>query len=208
MFATVVINVTDMSDYMYNTRKSYSDVAIDNKLLHEPITRDMLLHDPYTPESTDSRSPCIEKEEQNDAKALRRKSVTPQELKDRLESILQVENKRTLRRSASQNTGLDVSVKEFYRNRTMSDVPKVTNSVLVPNSMTQIRDRLQSHHSSSEEEWFVDEKSDLQEYTHLKGNSVCYSVHSSHESANDNCTKVSQTKYKRSKRNKKCCYIL
>lgn len=107
-----------MSDYLTPaTRNSFKNLnQIDSRLLHEPITRDMLLHEPYTPESVDSHSPQPEKEDDEHKEPvthLRRNSVTPEQLKSRLESYIMHEmcdNERDLE----------------FRGRTMSEVAQHT----------------------------------------------------------------------------------
>lgn len=152
-----------MSDYLINTRKSYDDLAVDCRLLHEPITRDMLAHDPYTPESADSHSPNPEKAELADDEP-RRSSVTPEQLISRLEKIAHYEHAfkvdlpRDLRmtRSVSHNMNVNGTPKEIFRSRAMSEIPgKVAKKArLISTASVQSTLRLQSHHSSSDEEWF------------------------------------------------------
>lgn len=140
-YAFVTINVIDMSDYLTPaTRNSYKNLnQIDNKLLHEPITKDMLLHEPYTPESVDSHSPQPEKDDITTN--LRRNSVTPEQLKSRLESYIMHEL-------------IDNQISDF-RGRTMSELPK---NRLISTSNDEKKSislqRLQSHHSSSDDDWF------------------------------------------------------
>lgn len=159
-FASVKINVTDMSDYLNNTRKSYDDLAVDSRLLHEPITRDMLSHDPYTPESVDSHSPNPEKFENIDP---RRNSVSPEQLKSRLEKIAYYENilknetptQIKIKRSISHNANVNGTPREIFRTRAMSELPRILTKVrLISTASVQSTLRLQSHHSSSDEEWF------------------------------------------------------
>lgn len=82
-FASYTINVVDMSDYV--TRRSSDDVSIDSTLLHDRVHA----HDPYTPESSNSRTPLTddaqEEEEEHD---IRRSSVSPTELKSKLENYI------------------------------------------------------------------------------------------------------------------------
>lgn len=155
-----------MSDYLVNTRKSYDDIAVDSRLLHEPITREMLSHDPYTPESADSHSPNPEKPEQDD---LRRNSVSPEQLKSRLEKIAHHENslnfekvkKIGMKRSVSENVKIGGSPREHFRSRAMSELPrKLTRARLISTDSIQSTVRLQSHHSSSDEEWFQFEETE------------------------------------------------
>lgn len=165
-FASIKINVTDMSDYLINTRKSFDNLAVDSRLLHEPITKDMLKHDPYTPESVDSHSPNPEKVENNDDEELsRRNSVTPEQLISRLEKIARSEhvfnnvnttkNLSKITRSTSHNTNINGTPKEVFRTRAMSEIPrKLTIARLISTASVQSTLRLQSHHSSSDEEWF------------------------------------------------------
>lgn len=158
-YASVKINVTDMSDYLVNTRKSFDNITVDSNFLHEPITRDMLMHEPYTPESADSHSPGIEKLEQIEAQMLKkRNSVSPHELKTKLEDILRIENAKSqkflMKRSASQYITKSSSPKQF-RDRSMSEIPrKTTRARLISNTSITSRNRIESHHSSSDEDWF------------------------------------------------------
>lgn len=149
-----------MSDYLINTRKSYDDLAVDSRLLHEPITKDMLSHEPYTPESVDSHSPNPDKGENEDP---RRNSVTPEQLLSRLEKIansgtyFQIDNKQIkITRSQSQNVNMNGRPKEEnFRARAMSEIPPTfIKARLIPTASVQSTLRLQSHHSSSDEEWF------------------------------------------------------
>lgn len=157
---SVTISVTDEGDYNKN---SYTSLIVDYKLLHEPITKDMLMHDPYTPESADSHSPNPEKT--GDTYQLQ-KTIEPELLKTRLENILQFEQFRekedTLPRSKitrSLSQGIHAKPDdEQFRNRTMSEIPNKLSHVRLISSPKL---RLESHHSSSEEEWYeivVDEK--------------------------------------------------
>lgn len=140
-----------MSDYLVNTKKSFTNI-IDSKLLHEPITKDMLSHEPYTPESADSHSPNPEKIEDES----RRSSVSPLQLKDRLEKIIRTSQspKSLMKRSASQNVVVN-SPKGDFRHRAMSETLKKTSRarLISTESISSVL-RLQSHHSSSDENWF------------------------------------------------------
>ncbi|KAJ8917854.1 hypothetical protein NQ315_010767 [Exocentrus adspersus] len=155
LFASIKINIVDMSDYITNSRTSYANISVDSKLLHEPITRDMLSHDPYTPESGDSplHSPLSEKES-TDA---RRDSVSPLQLKHRLESIIKRDLRKSpklMTRSASENVQLGFMRDNFFRNRAMSEIPKNVRARLISSDSVNSLYRLQSHHSSSDEDWF------------------------------------------------------
>uniref|UniRef100_A0A1Y1KFE9 inositol-polyphosphate 5-phosphatase n=1 Tax=Photinus pyralis TaxID=7054 RepID=A0A1Y1KFE9_PHOPY len=159
LYASVTINVTDMSDYLLNTRKSFDNITVDSNFLHEPITREMLLHDPYTPESVDSHSPGIEKAELvEEPIKIERNSVSPHELKTKLEDILRIENAKSrkflMRRSASQNIIKCSSPKHEFRDRAMSDLPQSFKAKLKSETSASSSNRLQSHHSSSDEDWF------------------------------------------------------
>lgn len=170
LFASVTINVVDMSDYLVNTRKSFDNVvAVDSNFLHDSIiTRDMLTHDPYTPESAESHSPRIEKIEPAAERKKKTSTVSPHELKTKLEGILRLENTKSqkflMKRSASQHT-VDESSKVpkcKFRERAMSEIPKKSSRArLISDTSTLSITRLQSHHSSSDEDWFeFDEPSD------------------------------------------------
>ncbi|XP_045473491.1 inositol polyphosphate-5-phosphatase A isoform X1 [Harmonia axyridis] len=88
--ASVKINITDMSDHM--SYESYFK-EVDSKLLHEPpITKDMLMHEPYTPESTESHSPMPDKVVNEKIT-----TVPPNLLKSKLEYILESELKTELK---------------------------------------------------------------------------------------------------------------
>ncbi|XP_066253064.1 inositol polyphosphate-5-phosphatase A isoform X2 [Euwallacea similis] len=79
-FASYTINVVDMSDYINsNTHRSSNDVSFDSSLLHDRVTKGMFPHDPYTPESSNSRTPLTE--EIDTQEESRRSSVSPTELK-------------------------------------------------------------------------------------------------------------------------------
>ncbi|RZC33633.1 type I inositol 1,4,5-trisphosphate 5-phosphatase [Asbolus verrucosus] len=164
-FASVTINVVDMSDY---SNKSFPSVTIDSKLLHEPITRDMLSHDPYTPESVESRSPLPDEKHSKDETRSRRGSVSPTQLKSRLEYILKLERKFPMTRSVSENVEIRGSNENFFRNRAMSEVTKIRRIRLISTTSTNSVQRFQSHHSSSDEDWFeyddneTDSKSSVQ----------------------------------------------
>ncbi|KAJ3643993.1 hypothetical protein Zmor_026670 [Zophobas morio] len=144
-FASVTIKVVDMSDY---SRSSYTNVAIDSKLLHEPITREMLSHEPYTPESAESRSPAPDRTEPKN------ESVSAAQLKSRLEYILSLERKFPMTRSVSANVDVRASNENFFRSRAMSEVPKIKKMRLIATDSGGSIHRLQSHHSSSDEEWY------------------------------------------------------
>lgn len=160
MLPSVTINIVDMSD---NTKRSYINVAIDSKLLHEPITRDMLSHDPYTPESAESRSPLPLSNDETMKN--RRDSVSPEQLKTRLESILKSEQRKyPMTRSVSENVyvnGGNDSSSYFFRTRALSEVPKIRKMRLISTNSISSVQRLQSHHSSSDEEWFEYDEHDV-----------------------------------------------
>lgn len=143
--------ITDV-DFGYET--AYTNPVVDSKLLHEPLTREMLSHDPYTPESTDS--PNSEKVIEDDSTP---QSVKPEVLKSRLESILHFGESQVLpkvgkmQRSASQGVNQPL-IKSSFRNRAMSDIPKDSPKLKLSLSAAQSSLRLQSHHSSSDEDWF------------------------------------------------------
>lgn len=145
-----------MSDYLINTRKSFNDLAVDSRLLHEPIiTKDMLSHDPYTPESVDSHSPNPEKNDNNEDIIIRRNSVTPEQLLSRLEMIINGGDTRQITRSQSHNVNLNGNPRETFRTRAMSELPrKLAKARLISTASVQSTLRLQSHHSSSDEDWF------------------------------------------------------
>lgn len=153
-FASVTINVTDMCDYLV-TRKSFSDIPVDSKLLHEPITKEMLSHEPYTPESADSHSPNTEKIDIEQTEN-RKDSVSPLQLRNRLENIIQTSQspETFIKRCVSQNA-IVASVKEDFHKRTLSEtVRKTTRARLISSASANSTVRLQSHHSSSDEDWF------------------------------------------------------
>lgn len=150
-FASVTINITDMSDYVKT--KPFPNEPVDSKLLHEPITRDMLLHEPYTPESADSHSPNPEIVEEDN----RRNSVSPSDLKNRLEDIIRTSQSpiAEIKRSGSQGIAVLNRSEDDFRHRTMSETVKRTSRARLISSVSVTSTvRLQSHHSSSGEEWF------------------------------------------------------
>lgn len=157
LFASIKINIVDMSDYAAHSPSTYSNVPVDSKLLHEPITKDMLSHEPYTPESVDSHthSPLSEKEDVDSD--VRRGSVSPLQLKNRLECIIERDLRKSPKlmiRSASENVQIGHPRDNFFRNRAMSEIPKSARARLIPSDSVYSLQRLQSHHSSSDEEWF------------------------------------------------------
>lgn len=84
-----------MCDYITDIKRSYPDVrTIDARLLQEPITRDMLTHEPYTPESADSHSPVFSSRRLlgnhggGGSEGIRRGSVSPEQLKSKLASLV------------------------------------------------------------------------------------------------------------------------
>lgn len=145
-FASVTINIVDMCDY---SRKSFPNVTIDSQLLHEPITRDMLSHEPYTPESAESRSPMPEEQIKDEAVP-----VPAAQLKRRLEYILSLERKFPMTRSESANVEMRASNENFFRNRAMSEVPRMRKMRLISTTSASSIHRYQSHHSSSDEDWY------------------------------------------------------
>lgn len=157
LFASIKINVIDV-DFDFrtdNTRTSFSRVPIDSKLLHEPLTKDMLSHEPYTPESADSHSPVVL--EEHDFEKIRKNSVSPDQLKDKLERIIIKEltkSPRLMKRSASESVETVKHKDGFFRSRAMSEVSKTVRAKLIPTTKAASLQRLQSHHSSSDEEWF------------------------------------------------------
>lgn len=150
MFASIKISVVDFSTEL--SRSSFSINPIDSKLLHEPLTKDMLTHEPYTPESADSHSPVVLSDDKD-----RKNSVSPDQLKDKLEQIILKELKKSPRlmtRSASESVETMKCKGGFFRSRAMSEVAKTTRARLIPTAKAGSLQRLQSHHSSSDEEWF------------------------------------------------------
>lgn len=153
LFASIKINVVDFSTE--NVLCSFSRNPIDSKLLHEPITKDMLNHDPYTPESADSHSPVVM--EEDDLEKIRKASVSPDQLKHKLETIIRMEfskSPRLMKRSASESVDTIRHKEHFFRSRAMSEVPKTIKAKLISSTGVGSLQRLQSHHSSSDEEWF------------------------------------------------------
>lgn len=151
-----------MSDYLVNP---FTTPVVDSRLLHEPITKDMLSHEPYTPESADSHSPNPEKIDEE----TRRSSVSPIQLKNRLENIIRTSGSpKVMKRSVSQNVAV-CAPKIDFRCRAMSEtVSKIARARLI-SSGSVTSTRLQSHHSSSDEDWFqFDENSNSKENCCLK----------------------------------------
>lgn len=178
----ITINVTDYTIDHQEQRTMGSNHriigpethVIDSNLLQEPsITREMLKHDPYTPESTDSHSPNPTLGERGkNLEQDRKGSVAPEQLKTRLENILRFERETRERlkkkhkmqskmtRSVSQTVDVGEIKCDAFRNRAMSDLPKrVPRLRLISSASIQSTLRLQSHHSSSDEEWFESESS-------------------------------------------------
>ncbi|ERL91046.1 hypothetical protein D910_08388 [Dendroctonus ponderosae] len=86
-FASYTINVVDMSDYINsNVNRSSTDVSIDSSLLHDRANKGMLTLEPYTPESSNSRTPLPEEDETREDS--RRSSLLATELKSKLENII------------------------------------------------------------------------------------------------------------------------
>ncbi|CAH0555899.1 unnamed protein product [Brassicogethes aeneus] len=137
-------------------KKSFSEIFVDIKLLHEPITRDMLCHEPYTPESVDSHSPMPEKNEPSKNEPSK-KFVSPTQLKSRLEELSK--SPRLMKRSTSENVDMNVDSTRF-RTRAMSEVPTKNHRLLSVASRGSLH-RLQSHHSSSSESWYESDKDDI-----------------------------------------------
>lgn len=173
-YASIEINIIEC-EYI-SGRNSFADV--DRSLLHEPFTRDMLLHDPYTPESIESHSP--QPNDQLDIPpdfSLRKQSVSPQILKSRLEIILRSEIdpvttdthlkpfKQHLQRhlTKSQSQQLDSRPQNelvYRRARCLSEsAKKNSRAKLITLNSAQSKLRLESHHSSSDEDWFEFEDS-------------------------------------------------
>lgn len=154
LFASIKINVVDFSS-TENVLSSFSRIPVDSKLLHEPLTKDMLSHEPYTPESVDSHSPAVI--EDIDLAKIRKNSVSPDQLKDKLEEIIRMEfskSPRLMKRSASESVDTIRHKEGFFRSRAMSEIPKTAKARLIPTTRAGSLQRLQSHHSSSDEEWF------------------------------------------------------
>ncbi|CAH1115157.1 unnamed protein product [Psylliodes chrysocephalus] len=156
IYASIKISVVDMSDY---SKTSFQKLPLVNsQLLHEPITRDMLSHEPYTPESQDSHSHsplrAVVENGEDDIKS----SVSPLQLKSRLESIIRMELNRSpkhqMKRSASENVDVDKPKHFMFRTRAMSETPKHARVRLISTPKSGSLNRLQSHHSSSDEDWF------------------------------------------------------
>ncbi|XP_076251749.1 inositol polyphosphate-5-phosphatase A isoform X1 [Rhynchophorus ferrugineus] len=81
----VPINIVDMSDYIIP--KPYPEPQTDSKFLH-PTAGGGALLEPYTPESSASRSPFSEENDAADHSNQRRNSLCPAQLKNKLENIL------------------------------------------------------------------------------------------------------------------------
>lgn len=153
-FASVTINVTDMCDYLVNNRKSFRDSPVDSRFLHEPVTKEMLSHEPYTPESTDSHSPNTEKIDSEEGED-RRDSVSPLQLKTRLENIIHTSmSTATFIEKSGSEDGVSAPRDDFCRQTLSETVRNATNANLVSCSNITSTVRLLSHHSSSDEEWF------------------------------------------------------
>lgn len=190
-FASIEINIIEC-EYI-SGRSSFSNVIdIDRTLLHEPFTKDMLMHDPYTPESIESHSPLplplsndrnipfdfANNNNNNSTSTHRNQSVSPTILKSRLEVILKTENdlrvpeptdrdskkltkfRRCRHLTKSQSQQLDSKSAnrhvDYIRTRCLSESAKKNNvrARLISSNSAQSMLRLQSHHSSSDEEWF------------------------------------------------------
>lgn len=212
-FASVTINVTDMSDYLIIS-KHFDTNPVDSKLLHEPITRDMLSHEPYTPESADSHSPNPEKTEEVHNES-RRSSVSPLQLKSRLENIIRTSQspKALIKRSASQDVVLN-GRGEHFRQRTMSETTKRTSRprLIISESINSMM-RLQSHHSSSGEDWFeFDENSnsrnDFKEDCLSKGIGTEIEMNEIVVTEKPNIEQSMQEHTKERKKNLCCCILM
>lgn len=209
-FAFVVINVIDFDfdkDYIINSRNRYGEnIPVDNKLLHEPLTRDMLSHDPYTPESSCSRSPCPENQDQVDNKEYRRRSVTPEELTKRLEQFLNIAQSHCLKRSTSIDIISHMGPKETFRIRAMSEIPnqlsKSHRTHIISTSSLESTGKI-----NRSEEWFDYEIKTqgkdpvIKEYCDDNTNSTDMTRMEGYN------TKV-DTINKKSMRSKSCCFIV
>lgn len=166
-YAKIQISITDMCEYV--RAESYS--ALDSTLLHEPCTKEMLLHDPYTPESAESHSPLPEEKKD-------KKSVSPRILKSRLENILRKEDHKKLAYSVSDSR-VTQKIKPYlskshsqhlnyleepvmYRQRCMTEISRKVSKAKLISSAHSVQ-RLQSHHSSSDEDWFEFEDVELKD---------------------------------------------
>lgn len=151
LFASIKIIV----HYSENARSSFPRIPVDSNFLHEPLTKDMLSHEPYTPESVDSHSPAVL--DDSDLDKIRKNSVSADQLKHKLEKIISMEQRRSprlMKRSASESVETVKYKDGFFRSRAMSEVSKSTRAKLIPTTKAASLQRLQSHHSSSDEEWF------------------------------------------------------
>ncbi|CAG9862365.1 unnamed protein product [Phyllotreta striolata] len=105
IYASIKISVVDMSDY---SKTSFQKLPhINSQLLHEPVTRDMLSHEPYTPESVDSHSQSPVRTFVDSPADDTKTSVSPLQLKTRLESIIRMELSRSPKCSASESLDVD-----------------------------------------------------------------------------------------------------
>ncbi|XP_030758872.1 inositol polyphosphate-5-phosphatase A isoform X4 [Sitophilus oryzae] len=84
---TVPINIIDTSDD-YLTEKSIPEVATTNSKYLQPSARVQTTLEPYTPESSASRSPFSEENDSEEPEVQRRTSFCPAQLKNKLENIL------------------------------------------------------------------------------------------------------------------------
>lgn len=84
---TVPINIIDTSDD-YLTEKSFPEVATTNSKYLQPSARVQTTLEPYTPESSASRSPFSEENDSEEPEVQRRTSFCPAQLKNKLENIL------------------------------------------------------------------------------------------------------------------------
>lgn len=164
-YAKIRISITDLSDY----EQTETYAAVDNNLLHDFYTKDMLTHDPYTPESAESHSPLPEE---------KKKSVSPRILKSRLENILRNDELCVHKKlehslsdnifkskpylSKSQSQILNHLQEPTFRQRCMTEGSRKVSKAKLLSSAQSIH-RLQSHHSSSDEEWFVFEEVELKD---------------------------------------------
>ncbi|CAH1121785.1 unnamed protein product [Ceutorhynchus assimilis] len=111
-FASVTINVVDMS-INSNVSRSLTDAnSIDSSLLHDrSATKGMLSHDPYTPESSNSRTPQPEEVdgEEVDEESWR-STVSPNELKSKLENIICKKSFPLIKQSSLEDEYLDLEL--------------------------------------------------------------------------------------------------
>lgn len=211
-FASVTINIVDM-----NPASTDAPILsnIDRQFLHEPvITKDMLSHEPYTPESVESRSPCPEPEK---VPTKTKTCVSPTMLKTRLEMILSKRpivknnNKIPIKRCFSEDVHIMETSKQFYRERCMTDLSrKFSRARLISTDSAQSALRLQSHHSSSEEDWFEfddDDDRDHDEDSQSKMTSAINVVGNDGKRVGDDLPIASVNSTKKRKK-RACCSLL